>query len=182
MKKNGFTLIEMIVAVAVFSMVAIISVGALLSISDGQQKAASLRSAQDSLDFSLETLAREARTGRSYHCGSAMNDFDSTPRNCSLYPGGPSFTFINNQNQTVTYRTNSGRLEKIINGDSLHPLVFTPPEVIINNLTFYVRGALASDGLQPRVTIVLDGTAGVKEKLKSHLNIQTTISQRTIDS
>lgn len=180
MKKQGFTLIEMIVAVAVFSMVALISAGSLLAIVDAQAKATALRSAQDGINFSLETMAKEARTGRSFHCGASISDFSPTPQDC--LSGGPSFTFINNAGQTVTYRANSGRLEKILNADTLHPLVLTSPEVNITRLTFYVRGAPAHDWIQPRATLILNGTAGIKVQLKSQLNIQTTITQRLIDS
>jgi type II secretory pathway pseudopilin PulG len=196
--RRGVSLIEMIAATAIFGFVAIISAGALLAMADVQRKAAALRAVQDNLNYAFEMMVKEMRTGTSYHCGTSTSDFSNTPRDCPV-GGGPSFTFINAPGRTVTYVMTSGRLARFENtGGScniasllaLGPppgftcLYVTAPEVEINilYLTFYVRGATLGDSLQPRVTIILSGTAGEKEKIKTRLNIQTTISQRAIDS
>ncbi len=177
MKKQGFTLIEMLVAVAVFASVATISSGALLAVSDAQQKILSLRIAQDNLSYALDIIGKEARTGSSYHCGS---DISLTPLNCPS--GGSSFTFRNAAGQTVTYRLNSQRLEMSKDSGSTWQFLTSSDLVIIDQLSFYVVGAPGGDNLQPRATIVLRGTSGLKTKTKSSLNIQTTISQRMLDS
>jgi hypothetical protein len=57
----------------------------------------------------------------------------------------------------------------------------SPDLVIINSLAFYVRGSLANDNTQPSVIIILQGVSGA-QKTQSRLNIQTTISQRFLDS
>ncbi len=178
---KGFSLIEILVAVSVFAIAAVISSEALLSASDAQQKILSLRVVQDNLSYVFDTMGKEVRTGKSYHCGVTIDDFSDTPRDCAS-PGGPSFTFRNSAGYKITYRINSGRIERVLNGDPATSLVLTSSDANITSLTFYVVGAPAGDYLQPRLTIVLRGTAGLKEKIKSHLNIQTTISQRMIDS
>ncbi|MFH0803906.1 MAG: prepilin-type N-terminal cleavage/methylation domain-containing protein [Candidatus Tagabacteria bacterium] len=178
---KGFSLIEILVAVSIFAVAAVISSGALLSASDAQQKILSLRVVQDNLSYALDIIGKEARTGRSYHCGVTADDFSDIPRDCAS-AGGPSFTFRNSAGDKITYRLNSGRIEKVLNGNPAASLILTSSDANITSLTFYVVGAPANDHLQPRLTIVLRGTAGLKEKIKSHLNIQTTISQRIIDS
>ncbi len=180
-KNSGFTLIEMIVAVSIFAIAASIAMGALLSVSDAQQKVLALRVVQDNLSFVFDVMAKEMRTGTSYHCGLSLDDFSDTPRDC-VSPGSSSFTFRNSAGDKATYRLNSGKIERIINGNSASPFVLTSPDVNVSSLVFYVVGAPAGDHLQPRVTIVLRGTAGLKEKIKSQINIQTTISQRLLDS
>ncbi len=137
-------------------------------------------------------MGKEVRTGTSYHCGISADDFSDIPLDCAS-SGGPSFTFRNSAGDKITYRINSGRIERVLNGDPASSLVLTSSDTNITSLTFYVVGAYPKaadctspgpneDCRQPRATIVLRGTAGLKEKIKSHLNIQTTISQRMIDS
>ncbi len=178
---KGFTLIEMLVAVSIFAVAAVISSGVLLSASDAQQKILSLSVVQDNLSYVFDIMGKEVRTGKSYHCGITADDFSDIPRDCAS-PGGPSFTFRNSAGDKITYRINSGRIEKVLNGNPATSLILTSSDANITSLTFYVVGAPANDHLQPRLTIVLRGTSGLKEKIKSRLNIQTTISQRLIDS
>ncbi len=184
-KNTGFTLIEMLVATAVFATSATIAVSALLATSDAQQKILSLRIIQDNLGYVFDTMGKEIRTGTSYHCGSDINDFTYTPQDCAS--GGVSFTFLNGYSQKITYRFNGGKIERVFEGGTVNQLVsvLTAPEANVTNLKFYVKGALpksSGDIYQPRVTMVLQGTAGTKEKIKSTINIQTTISQRVLDS
>lgn len=160
--KSGFSLIEMIVAVGVFLFVITISLTAFLNISDIQRKAEALRIINDNLNFSLETMMKEIRAGSGYGVG------------------GSSLSITNIDGKQVIYRLNNERIERKVNGNPF--IALTAPEVNITTLLFVVDGAGSSDGLQPRVTIVLTGTAGEKEKVKTKLYLQTTISQRKIDS
>jgi len=179
---GGFSLIEILIAVSIFAVAATISAGALMSITDAQQKVLALRVVQDNLSYALDTMGKEIRTGSSYHCGTGIDDFSESPRDCSVFPGGPSFTFRSGLGDKVTYRLNNSRLERIENGDSANALVMTASDAIIDLLSFYVVGSPTNDAIQPRVTVILKGTAGIKEKIKSRINIQTTVSQRLIDS
>ena len=179
---NGFSLIEILVAVSIFAVAATISTGALMSLTDAQQKILALRIAQDNLSYALDTMGKEIRTVSSYHCGADINDFLATPRDCSTFPGGPSFTFINNFGSRITYRLNNSRIERVVNGNPVNALVMTASDAVITSLSFYVVGSPTNDKIQPRVTTILKGTAGIKEKIKSRINIQTTISQRLLDS
>ncbi len=178
----GFSLIEILVAVSIFTVAATIITGALMSLTDAQQKTLALRIVQDNLSYAFDTMGKEMRTASSYHCGADINDFLSTPRDCSIFPGGQSFTFINSAGNKITYRLNNSRIERVENGNPAAALIMTSPDAVITLLSFYVVGSPANDEIQPRVTIILKGTAGIKEKIKSHINIQTTISQRLIDS
>jgi len=157
---KGFTIIEMVVAVGVFAVVMTVSLAAFLNVSDIQKRAEALRVINDNLNFSLETMMREIRAGNTYGAG------------------GTSFDFTDIDGNQIFYRLNAGRIEKKVGSGSY--LALTAPEVNITKLLFISRGELAGDGLQPRVTIVITGSAGEKTVIK--LNLQTTISQRKIDS
>jgi len=68
MSQRGFTLIEMIVALAVFSVVITISVGALLSLIATNEQLQSERTVMTNLSFALDSMTREIRTGTAYYC------------------------------------------------------------------------------------------------------------------
>lgn len=180
---SGFSLIEILVAVSIFAVAATISTGALMSVTDAQQKVLALRIVQDNLSYFFDTMGKEIRTGSSYHCGEYFDDFRTSFRDCGTFPGSPSFTFINSAGNKITYRlNNNNRIERILNGNPANALVMTSSDAVIDSLSFYVKGSSTTDKMQPRVTVILKGMAGIKEKIKSHINIQTTISQRLIDS
>lgn len=178
MKTNkGFTLIEMLVAVAIFGTMASVAAGVLLNVSDAQRKILALRVAHDNLNYALDVIGKEIRTGRSYHCAS---DISLQPVDCPS--GGSSFTFLNASSQTVTYRLSAQRLEVSKNAGATWQYLTSSDLVIIDEFSFYTIGAPEGDKIQPRATIILRGTAGLKEKTKARFNIQTTISQRMLDS
>ncbi len=70
-KKQGFTLIEMIVSLAVFSFVATIAVGALLMLIGTNKQLQDEQSVMTNLSFALDSMTREIRTGTRYYCGSS---------------------------------------------------------------------------------------------------------------
>lgn len=83
--QSGFTLVEMIVSLAVFSVVITISVGALLVLIASNQQLQSEQSVMTNLSFALDSMTREMRTGTNYFCASTNN----------LSPGvltGPGFS------------------------------------------------------------------------------------------
>ena len=170
-KNNGFTLIELIVALGVFMVVMTITLSAFLNIMDIQKKTEAFRKVNDNLNFAMEAMMREIREGTGYSCLG----------NCP----GSSFVFTNkDKSSQVTYELNSVNpedkyIERKIGIDSQR---MTSDGINITNLSFSVRGNGAGDKLQPLVTISIGGESGTKEKLKSRLNLQTTISQRKLDS
>lgn len=83
----GFTLIEMIVALGIFSIVAVVALGALTKIIVANKKAQTMQSAINNITYGLESVSREMRTGRYYYCNTsgtlppatlASNSIDST--------------------------------------------------------------------------------------------------------
>lgn len=66
--KQGFTLVEMIVSLAIFSIVVTVSVGALLVLVGTNQQLQGEQSVMTNLSFALDSLTREIRTGSGYYC------------------------------------------------------------------------------------------------------------------
>lgn len=175
MKKNfGFTLMEMIVAAGIFSVVITIALAGFINILDMQKRADAIRTAYDNVDFIMEIMSREIRTGTEY-----------CKNGCSLLS---DFNFTNaNKDKTITYKLNGNKIEIAVTSSSFPPTpsdfdLFNPPNVEINNLKFYVTGDSQGDQIQPMVTIIIQAEVVLRQGDKVQLNLQTTVTQREIDS
>ena len=67
---RGFSLIEMIVAVALFAVVMLVAVGALLALVDANRKARALESVMNNLNITLDSMVRAMRMGSAFNCNS----------------------------------------------------------------------------------------------------------------
>ena len=180
-RKKGFTLIEMLVSVSIFTLVMLIAVSAVFTIVASNKKAESLKSVMDNLNFALENMTRNIRTGSNYSCV-------DTGGNC---PGGDtSFSFTPNQStdETIEYSISNGQImetDQLANGSWTSPYALTASEISVTKLEFYLVGSGGQGtfgaGLQPRVLMTVIGTAGTSTTA-TQFKIQTTLSQRQIDS
>jgi type II secretory pathway pseudopilin PulG len=201
--RGGFTVVELVVSIGVFSLVFVAAAGAFLSVLGAYQKVTAMRVNIDNLTSALESLVRSAKTGYDYHCDMLPGAF-STPRNC-LAGGGIYFAFKNEDmprssgaaDTPFVYKFIScpnpdpycGRIQKSEdNGASYYPVTVAPPELDISYARFYVVGTdpfrpsdLIPDVLQPQVTFIITGTVGVKKGIRVPISIQTTITQRKLD-
>jgi hypothetical protein len=104
-------------------------------------------------------MMREIRSGSNYRVGT----------------GGTSLTITSGSGGDIIYRLNNSRIEKSAIGSPF--IALTAPGINITNL-FFIREPQPGPQIQPRITIVITGSAGEKTKIK--LNLQTTISQRKL--
>lgn len=188
---KGFTLIEIMVSVAIFSVVMVISLGSLLAITASDKKAETLKSVMNNLNFALDSMSRSIRTGTNYHCGSGGDT--TQPFDCADTPSN-YLVFLAVDGSRVTYMYEplavncgpgaGGCIKRDITppvGLATGLLQITAPEVIISNLAFYVKGAPTGDGIQPKVTLTLSGYVQVTATQKSSFNLQTSVTQRIYD-
>lgn len=161
-KESGLTLIELIVAIGIFSLVVIMIFGIFSLAIISQRRIIALRNVQDNIRFTIESMAREIRTGKNFTSGAG------------------SLSFNNAKGEAVIYRLNSGIVEKSSDGGTNYSNV-TGSEARVYYLRFYLVGQTAGDGLQPRVTITIGATSQVGNQ-SANLQVQTTISERFIQS
>ncbi len=189
-QSKGFTLIEVMIAVALFTVIMTIGVGAVLNSNNTHKKSQTVRAVLDNLSFIMEDMSRNIRLGSLYHCGDLSNI--EAPQDCAssatlAFEGqaGASgdagdqivygITSDDNINYKIIKSTDGGITSKML----------TPPEVSIDPLAsgFTVVGSAPfseNDSVQPRVIIRLAGAVTYKD-LVSKFTIETTVSERLID-
>ncbi|MDP3958448.1 MAG: prepilin-type N-terminal cleavage/methylation domain-containing protein [bacterium] len=182
--QGGLTLVEIMVATALFSIVMLVAVGAVISINDSNKRAQLSRTVMDNLNFAMENMARNLRMGTVYHCG-ATGAYTS-PADCPAGENTIAFEgykgSASDPDDQIVYRLSGGRIERsLASGGAGSFLPLTSEELTITSLAFYVTGTAAGDGKQPRVTISVSGTASFKGTV-STFTIQTGVSQRRLDS
>lgn len=183
--QKGFTLIELLVSVGIFTVVMVVALGALLSISEADRKAQTLKTVTNNLNFALDNMSRSIRTGNTYHCGS-LSGGDCTT-------GSTFFAFDANDGNQRVYRWSSagcpntlGCVERSTDGGNNYYAITAPEVVILNpsggsGLMFYLVGSIPGDVWQPRVTITLRGYVQVTAAQRSNFDLQTTVTQRLYD-
>ena len=171
MLNRGFTLLEMVVAVGVFSVAILLATSSFLSLQNSEKKIQSAVNIQNNLRFAMEVMAKEIRTGGAYHCGT---DPGTEPLDC--LSGSSSLTFKNALGQTVIYRKIDSSIQKSSDGGIIfQPL--TSSDIKVDELKFYVVGALLNDDIQPRVLINIKSSGQVGTGL-NEISLQTSVSQR----
>ena len=177
---TGFTLIEIMVAVSIFTIIMVISMGSILSVLEANKKSQSLRTVMDNLNFTTEAMTRTIRFGSHYHCNADVTSPPlNSPRDCAS--GASSIDVRSSDGHQVIYKLVGGRIVRSVDGATDYNVTST--DLTVTNLTFRVFGSpLYPDQFQPQVIIVVGGYAGAKATSKSSFNIETTVSQRLFDS
>lgn len=65
---RGFTLLEAMVAIAIFTVIMVVGISALLNVSNTHKKAQNMRSIIDTVSYLMEDMARNIRLGSDYYC------------------------------------------------------------------------------------------------------------------
>ncbi|MDO8729313.1 MAG: type II secretion system protein [bacterium] len=173
---KGFTLIELMVAISIFIVVMTISMSSIIGVFDANRKSRSLKTVLNNLNLAVESMSKEMRFGKNYHCGSGTV---TEPKNCSS-GGDALISFLSSDNLQIVYKLNGTTIEKSIDGGNTY-IAVTAPEIVIDNLVFYSKGVDSSDTLQPKVIVKIKSHAGTTGKGRSDFTLQTLISQRALD-
>lgn len=177
----------MIVAVGLFAVVMVICVTALLALVDANRKAQALQSVMNNLNIAVDGMVRAVRMGSAYHCGGGTY---TTTADCPLGDTLLAFEPFHEGAAPVSpwlywFAPDSngvGRLYKSEDGTLGSGVAVTAPEVSIDSVTFYVIGSSRGDNIQPKVLVVIKGTAGgSKVNVRTTFHIQATAVQRVLD-
>ncbi|PIR88844.1 MAG: hypothetical protein COU09_00245 [Candidatus Harrisonbacteria bacterium CG10_big_fil_rev_8_21_14_0_10_44_23] len=156
---QGFTLVELLVAITIFVVVMAIASNLFIGALRAQKSVVDLIAVNDNISLALERIGREIRVGNSFSANSS----------------GLIFTIDDRGESNINYSLQNDRLMRSVNGGSASPL--TGANVVVSDLKFYVY-----DNDVPRVTIVI--TAGLDENTRDlggvKTTIQTTVSARPL--
>jgi len=184
----GFTLVEMMVSLALFTIVSTVTVGALLSLIGGNDRLVKQQTLTSSAIFSLDNMTREIRTGSYYNCRSTnfsnQHTFGTNTRDCPNGETGISFVESSTRGSggRVAYYFASNSLFRRIGSEAPVQLLPDDVRVDVGASRFFVTDTTTltagSNQGQPTVTIimVLQGTEQTEP-----LTLQTTITQRSLD-
>lgn len=204
--KKGFTLIETLVSLGIFSIVVVTATGVILSIITASKRNQSINSVVNNLSYSIDSMVRDISTGYRYRC-----DYDSNPlvsytleaiklseSNCDdggiLQDNITLVSTITGDERMVKYKSIKpadapGYIEKTVYTEDESGAVTSVTYKLtdINNidvteLRFVIKNPptlISGDTAgQPSVFITIKGTARVNQINISDFFIQTLVSQR----
>ncbi|MEK7501416.1 MAG: type II secretion system protein [Patescibacteria group bacterium] len=177
-KKEGFTLIEMVVSLAIFSVVAVIALGALMRIISANQKAQAIQAAVTNVNFALESMSRELRLATKLTPSSGTIDsiyFISAigTENCHAYKfslDGSTYLLQKAEKSIDPDTENCDSLEFTGLNDFIN---ITSSNITLTSGSFNVAG----DPYR-LISFQLSGFAGDKEKVKTYFDVSTAVSSR----
>jgi prepilin-type N-terminal cleavage/methylation domain-containing protein len=172
---QGFTLLEMLVAVFIFSIVATVAAGSIVSMIDANQKARSIKAVMNNLNLALEAMSRDIRFGQGYETDPASCTL-SRPCSIKIKKGGDISATASSRD--ITYSLQNNLLMKKI-GSATNGNVITSNEVVIERLFFRVFRPTA-DGRGQRVLVLIGGKVVKGNIVLSTFNLQTTVTQRNL--
>lgn len=177
---KGFTLIELMIAVSLFTVVMVVSTTMFLRSIDTQARSVKAKSLQEGMNYALSIMANEATN--------AIQDPTSCDPGFSQCIVGTDFFCAISSNTKLRFRNSNSdcvlyELENDSNGVSRLKITrkdktgyLTPEDISISSLKFYA--ANDNDTTYPigKVTIELYGQAVNREKNPDTLRLQTTVA------
>jgi prepilin-type N-terminal cleavage/methylation domain-containing protein len=162
--RRGFTMIELMVSVGLFTIVVTITMSAYLRIIALDRVARSNNDVVTNLSYVVDAMTRGIRTGTAYQCGDGSG---ALLGDCWHSPGN-SFSFKNDQGVVVDYVlmpvaggkyaigecTGSALQFCLTNG----PTPVTDPRIDVQSFNFYLRSTVTGADLQPQVLFTIKGT------------------------
>jgi len=184
LKRDGFTLVEILVAISIFAIVSVIVSAIFLNANHLQQNTANYQRLQNDGRYVIEKLAREIRSREiQYPVGDSFTDqlrFEKDENGDSLSVfANPAVRDGKTINSLVYSVYHDG--ESVPENDFLNS-----SDVEISSVSFFVSPFVANDWgsvpntkIQPRVTILLKiKNVAVNPKYVKELTLQTTVSSK----
>jgi prepilin-type N-terminal cleavage/methylation domain-containing protein len=184
--RAGFTLVELLVSIALFAILVSIAAGGFVNALRTERQAAAMMAAQSNVSIAFEQMTRETRTGYLF-CHDAGSSVPSAACNaCTIdvithvWTCPNTLEYYNANGEKVDYTLDvNGVINRAVNGGPAQAI--TGDNVSIRYLNFTIYGNIEGDHWNPRVTISA-GVAPHDSTINWNItNLETSISARSID-
>lgn len=180
--KKGYTLIELLVATAIFATSAILISQLFILSYRAQRKILVANQIAQGISYVIEYMGRAIRMAKKDDV-----TIRGIKKDCSGNPTDRVNFVVSASGDRIKFRTyklnecqefflETGRIKE--RKGSLENFL-TPDDLEVKTLKFIVQGDSPGDSLQPRVTIFLE--IQKKNQPQTKFSVQTTISQKDID-
>lgn len=165
----GFTAIETIATIFVFSIVVLVFGRAFVDSLNLQRRAYAIQQAEENISFVLEAMAKEIRV-------SQITD----PAGDTSCPASPSNTLTMDHpvNGTISYTLMGNNVQRTVAGTDT---IFNSAAVQFARLQFCITGIGSLDQKQPRVTVIAK-VRSADPNQQVFMDVQTTISARYLSN
>ncbi len=165
--QRGFTIVELLVSIAIFSLVTSFGVTVFVRSLRAQRSVVALISANDNASLAIEAIARELRRGRDF----STNGF------------GTDLQFFNAEQKEIVYRYDESlqAITRSENGTGFFPV--TAKNVVVENAHFEVKATDdAGHPILPRITMSIRIGSQDRDIKGVVTEIHTTVSSRGLNN
>ena len=158
--KNGFTFIELLVALATFSLLIFALTTTATSVIKAQRKTYAIQNIQEPARYILEVINKEIRTSA---LDSASGD------------NMPSLNITNFQGETINYQFVNNKIQRQVNGGVWQDL--SPSNLNVTGGFYVINESFPK---RAKITIVMEiETTGGQEGTRAKIDLQSAITPRS---
>jgi prepilin-type N-terminal cleavage/methylation domain-containing protein len=187
LKEKGFTLIEMLASIGIFSILMVVLSGIFLSAMQSQIQIAYTQYLINDANYALDYMGRAIRM--------AQRDTDGGCVGTSRYGFLPSsgvsstITFLDYNSKCHKFYLESGKVKEVVSATKYSSGFASAPidertseKSNVLDLKFNIRGGTDSDDKQPFITIMMKSQANTQNtESLPFITVQTSVSQRNLD-
>ncbi len=172
-KNNGFTLIELMMSIGIFTLVMVVAIGSFMSSTYSAKKSKALRIAMDNVNFVMDNITRELRVGSFYDNNIPTSQISFHPYD-TIVP--IRFFYLDTVTGTVNKCDHA-----LPPSTSAVCSQLNAPEVNITKLEFTVYDdANVGANTQPSVYIEIEGRVDINGVVET-FDLHTLASQRNAE-
>jgi prepilin-type N-terminal cleavage/methylation domain-containing protein len=180
-RKVGFTLVEVLVSLSLFSVIAVAVLGVFVSAVKSQRRVLAQQQMTDQASYLIEYISRDIRMAHKDLTGDCIPG--GYNYQTSSVSGVIELRFLDYENKCSRFFLDTDKIIKVQKSfnnfppvsETIYPLV--SDNFTVNSFKIIGSGWQQGDSLQPSITFYINMTG--RDSIKTQL--QTTVSQRNID-